>query len=85
MCARCTDWKRIWQRAALSRRSAGASEINRCTYCIHVDRDARTGDETEQRIYSLVAWREALVKPNGNGVARTASLAWDRDFDDDYR
>ena len=36
-----------------------ASQINGCTYCIDMhSKDARTGGETEQRLYSLSAWRE---------------------------
>lgn len=35
------------------------SQINGCTYCINMhSKDARKLDETEQRIYSLAAWRE---------------------------
>nr|WP_295873328.1 carboxymuconolactone decarboxylase family protein [uncultured Chitinophaga sp.] len=37
-----------------------ASQINSCAYCINMHtRDARAAGETEQRIYSLNAWREA--------------------------
>ncbi len=36
-----------------------ASQINRCAYCIDMHtKDARAGGETEQRLYSLPAWRE---------------------------
>lgn len=35
------------------------SQINGCAYCIDMHwKDARAGDETEQRLYSLPAWRE---------------------------
>ena len=37
-----------------------ASQINGCAYCIDMhSKDARTGGETEQRLYGLSAWREA--------------------------
>ena len=36
-----------------------ASQINGCAYCIDMHtKDARAAGETEQRIYSLDAWRE---------------------------
>jgi AhpD family alkylhydroperoxidase len=36
-----------------------ASQINGCAYCIDMHaKDLRAGGETEQRIYSLSAWRE---------------------------
>ena len=36
-----------------------ASQINDCAYCIDMhSKDARTGGETEQRLYSLSIWRE---------------------------
>ena len=36
-----------------------ASQINGCAYCLDMhSKDARAGAETEQRIYSLEAWRE---------------------------
>lgn len=37
-----------------------ASQINGCAYCIDMHtKDARTGGETEQRLYNLSVWREA--------------------------
>lgn len=37
-----------------------ASQINGCAYCIDMHtKDARARGETEQRLYGLVAWREA--------------------------
>ncbi len=37
-----------------------ASQINGCAYCIDMHtKDARSGGETEQRLYSLSVWREA--------------------------
>ena len=36
-----------------------ASQINGCAYCIDMHwKDARAAGETEQRLYSLAAWRE---------------------------
>lgn len=37
-----------------------ASQMNGCAYCIDLHwKDARAGDESEQRLYGLDAWREA--------------------------
>jgi AhpD family alkylhydroperoxidase len=37
-----------------------ASQINGCAYCIDMhSKDARSGGETEQRLYGLSAWRDA--------------------------
>jgi AhpD family alkylhydroperoxidase len=36
-----------------------ASQINGCAYCVDMhSKDARSGGETEQRLYSLSVWRE---------------------------
>ena len=36
-----------------------ASQMNGCAYCIDMHtKDARAGGETEQRLYTLSAWRE---------------------------
>ncbi|HLO33432.1 MAG TPA: carboxymuconolactone decarboxylase family protein [Anaerolineales bacterium] len=36
-----------------------ASQINGCVYCVDMhSKDARTGGETEQRLYNLSIWRE---------------------------
>ena len=36
-----------------------ASQINGCAYCVDMrTKDARTGGETEQRLYNLTVWRE---------------------------
>jgi AhpD family alkylhydroperoxidase len=36
-----------------------ASQLNGCAYCIDMhSKDARTGGETEQRLYNLSVWRE---------------------------
>jgi AhpD family alkylhydroperoxidase len=38
---------------------ARASQLNGCAYCVDMhSRDARTGGETEQRLYALPVWRE---------------------------
>ena len=50
-----------------------ASQINRCAFCIDMHYiDARASGESEQRLYSLNAWREA---PFYTGRER-AALAW---------
>jgi AhpD family alkylhydroperoxidase len=37
-----------------------ASQINGCAYCLDMhSKDARAEGESEQRLYSLVGWREA--------------------------
>jgi AhpD family alkylhydroperoxidase len=37
-----------------------ASQINGCAYCVDIHtKDTRATGETEQRLYGLVAWREA--------------------------
>ena len=36
-----------------------ASQINACAYCVDMhSKDARTGGETEQRLYNVSLWRE---------------------------
>ena len=50
-----------------------ASQINSCAYCIDMHwKDARAGGETEQRLYGLVAWREAPYYSE----RERAALAW---------
>ena len=50
-----------------------ASQINSCAYCIDMHwKDARAGGETEQRLYGLVAWREAPYYSE----REWAALAW---------
>ncbi|SRR5581483_3024843 len=50
-----------------------ASQINRCAYCIDMHfKDARASGETEQRLYSLDAWREAPFYSD----RERAALAW---------
>ncbi len=50
-----------------------ASQINGCAYCIDMHtKDARARGETEQRLYELVAWREAPFYTE----RERAALAW---------
>jgi len=50
-----------------------ASQINGCAYCIDMHtKDARANGESEQRLYTLPAWRET---PFFTGRER-AALAW---------
>jgi len=50
-----------------------ASQINGCAYCLDMhSKDARAVGETEQRLYTLSAWRET---PFFTGRER-AALAW---------
>lgn len=50
-----------------------ASQINRCAYCIDMHfKDARASGETEQRLYSLDAWRESPFYTD----RERAALAW---------
>jgi AhpD family alkylhydroperoxidase len=50
-----------------------ASQINGCAYCLDMhSKDARAAGETEQRLYTLNAWRET---PFYNDRER-AALAW---------
>ena len=45
-----------------------ASQINGCAYCIDMhSKDLRAEGESEERLYLLDAWREALFIPTGNG------------------
>src|SRR4051812_45147932 len=50
-----------------------ASQINRCAYCLDMHtKDARASGETEQRLYSLNAWRETPFYSD----RERAALAW---------
>jgi AhpD family alkylhydroperoxidase len=50
-----------------------ASQINGCAYCLDMhSKDLRAGGETEQRIYSLDAWRECPYYTD----RERAALAW---------
>ena len=49
------------------------SQINGCAYCLDMhSKDARKAGETEQRIYSLVAWKETPFYTE----RERAALAW---------
>jgi AhpD family alkylhydroperoxidase len=50
-----------------------ASQINGCAYCIDMHtKDARKAGETEQRLYTLSAWRETPFYSD----RERAALAW---------
>ncbi len=50
-----------------------ASQINGCAYCLDMHtKDARAGGETEQRLYTLSAWRETPFFTE----RERAALAW---------
>lgn len=50
-----------------------ASQINGCAYCIDMHtKDARAGNESEQRLYLLQAWHEAPIYSD----RERAALAW---------
>ncbi len=49
------------------------SQINGCAFCLDMhSKDLRAHGETEQRLYMLAAWREALVYTD----RERAALAW---------
>ena len=49
-----------------------SSQINGCAYCIDMHtKDARASGETEQRLYTLSAWREAPFFTDREGAALT--------------
>jgi AhpD family alkylhydroperoxidase len=51
------------------------SQINGCGFCIDMHtKEARAAGETEQRLYLLSAWREAL--PSIYSTRERAALAW---------
>ncbi len=50
-----------------------ASQVNGCAFCIDMHwKDARTGGETEQRLYGLDAWRESPYYTD----RERAALSW---------
>src|SRR5690606_9658863 len=50
-----------------------ASQINGCAYCLDMHtKDARAAGETEQRLYTLSAWRETPFF----SARERAALAW---------
>jgi AhpD family alkylhydroperoxidase len=47
-----------------------ASQINGCAYCVDMhSKDARSGGETEQRLYNLSVWRETPYYTDRERVA----------------
>lgn len=47
-----------------------ASQINGCAYCVDMhSKDARTGGESEQRLYNLSVWRETSYYSNRERAA----------------
>jgi AhpD family alkylhydroperoxidase len=49
------------------------SQINGCAFCLDMhSKDLRAGGETEQRLYMVAAWREAIVFTD----RERAALAW---------
>ena len=61
------------ERSLLELVKTRASQINGCAYCLDMHtKDARATGESEQRLYTLSAWRET---PFFNGRER-AALAW---------
>src|ERR1044071_7004402 len=53
--------RRVWHKEPLLMGlvKMRASQINGCAYCLDMhSKDARAEDETEQRLYTLPAWRE---------------------------
>ena len=49
------------------------SQINGCAFCLDMhSKDLRANGETEQRLYMVAAWREALVYTD----RERAALAW---------
>lgn len=50
-----------------------ASQINHCAFCLNMHmKDARASGETEQRLYSLSAWRETPIYSD----RERAALLW---------
>lgn len=61
------------ERALLELVKIRASQMNGCGYCLDMHaKEARAAGETEQRVYLLAAWREALVYT----PRERAALAW---------
>jgi AhpD family alkylhydroperoxidase len=49
------------------------SQINGCAFCLDMhSKDLRANGETEQRLYMIAAWREALIYTD----RERAALAW---------
>ncbi len=61
------------ERSLLDLMLVRASQINHCAYCLDMHiKDARVSGETEQRLYSLNAWRESPYYTD----RERAALAW---------
>ncbi len=61
------------ERSLLDLMLVRASQINRCAFCLDMHtKDARASGETEQRLYSLNAWRETPFYSD----RERAALAW---------
>jgi AhpD family alkylhydroperoxidase len=61
------------ERSLLELVKTRASQINGCAYCLDMHtKDARAAGETEQRLYTLTAWREAPFFSE----RERAALAW---------
>ena len=61
------------ERSLLDLMLVRASQINRCAFCLDMHtKDARASGETEQRLYSLDAWRETPFYTD----RERAALAW---------
>ncbi|MDE3181596.1 MAG: carboxymuconolactone decarboxylase family protein [Acidobacteriota bacterium] len=56
-----------------------ASEVNGCAYCVDMHtKDARSQGETEQRLYAVVAWRDApfFTERERAALAWTEAVTW---------
>jgi len=71
--ARCHKNKKTLNKPLIELVKIRVSQINGCAYCIDMhSKDARSEQETEQRIYGLSAWRET----NFYSDQERAALAW---------
>jgi AhpD family alkylhydroperoxidase len=74
----CWDWITYLNQSGLEKQllhliKLRASQINGCAYCIDMHwKDARALGESEQRLYSLDAWRENQIYTD----RERAALAW---------
>lgn len=66
-------WKSGMEQSLVDLINLRASQINHCAYCIDMHfKDARASGESEQRLYSLDAWRETPFYTD----RERAALAW---------
>jgi len=66
-------WKSGVEQSLIDLINLRASQINHCAYCIDMHfKDARASGESEQRLYSLEAWRETPFYSD----RERAALAW---------